>query len=586
MKKVVIFGFSLLVILFFTRCTLKDDLAKLSSFASDSLKIVLGTPEFSHTIHFEVRDAATQGYLTGNVKIKLSGDGAVKVYDNLGEQPSDFTFTAVMGVLDLVLDPRIDSTTLATNPVSFNVTPVSDGYIGVQQTVKVSYEKFKIVQINMINQSGQQPSGVSVSQANLSPAYNGDQTSNAVLQQINGMNTTIQVQPNTTLKNASGQVLKGDISSQVIFYNPTDPVAQNMLAGALTGPIQLENNSTVDSKLVSAGMYTAVLKVGNETVKTLNGGGLKLKTSVPANLVNPNTGNTIQEGETIPMWSKDENSGIWKFEKNSIVKKDASGFYLEDIVNHLSYWNWDWVYDTNNSYDDGPVITWNLVNLNSGQVKIEAHLNKSGINYGTLPDVIYNNSTTDFHYTPKNVSGYLKITDRAPVAGRHLTFSPDSISFTDLSPQNKYNVKVTATYDPKLYNADITLKIHSDDPNSKTIIMPSSYINYSLTTPLKWNSSYMKNGVVSLQLLSGTNYTMFALFGSKWVLGTIRLNDIGNNKLQFVFSSFGSTGNDMTSDPIDIPSTGSTIKFTYNVTLPASTFGSFQKVGRPIQVKQ
>ncbi|MFA6582279.1 MAG: hypothetical protein WCS79_10780 [Paludibacter sp.] len=585
MKKVLIFGFSLFVIMFFTRCTIQDDLAKLSSFATDSLKIVLGTPEFSHTIHFEVRDAATQGYITSNVKIKLSGAGARKVYSNLGEQPSDSTFTAVMGILDLVLDPRIDSASLAANPVSFNITPVADGYVGVQQTVKVSNEKFKIVEVSMINLSGPQPSGVSVSQASLSPAYNGDQTSNSVLQQIDGMNTTIEVQPNTTLKNASGQVLKGNISSQVVFYNPTDPVAQNMLAGALTGPVQLENNSTVDSKLVSAGMYTAELKVGSETVKTLNGEGLKLKTRVPDDLINPKTGNTIQEGDIIPMWSKEENSGTWKFEKNSVVKKDADGFYLEDLVNHLSYWNWDWVSDSNDYYDFGPVITWNLVNFKSGQVNIEAHLNKSGVNYGTRYEAIYNNSTSDFLSTPMNVSGYLKITDRAPVAGRHLTFSPDSIPFTDLSRQN-YNVKVTATYDPTLYTADITVKIHSDDPTDKTIIMPSTFINYSQTTPLSWIPANMKNGLVSVQLLPGTNYSMLGIFGGKWVFGTFRLNDIGNGQLQFVFSDFTSTVNNITSDPIDRPADGSSIEFTYNVTVPASTFGSFKKVGRPIQVNK
>ena len=74
---------------------------------TDSLKIVVATPEFKTFIHFEFVDAKTGDYLysgTQNVSVKVTGKDANNVYNTLGEGLD--TYKSLRGMLDLVIDPH------------------------------------------------------------------------------------------------------------------------------------------------------------------------------------------------------------------------------------------------------------------------------------------------------------------------------------------------------------------------------------------------------------------------------------------------------------------------------------------------
>ena len=133
------------------------------------------------------------------------------------------------------------------------------------------------------------------------------------------------------------------MKSQVIFYNPTDSAAQASIPGGLDVSAKQADGSTGSIKMVSAGMFGVNLSTDNQEVKTFGNGGIKIRTKVDPEMINPNTGVAIKVDEKIEMWSKDEGSGEWKFEKMATVKSDSlnGGLCLEDTVTHLSTWNWD-----------------------------------------------------------------------------------------------------------------------------------------------------------------------------------------------------------------------------------------------------
>lgn len=583
MKKMLVYLTLGITVLLFARCSFTEDLNSIKT-AVDDLKIVIGTPAFKNTIHIDVKDAANDANITGNVRIKISGDDATKIYDNLGLQKADHIYTAVDGMIDLVVDPHVDSLALIQKPLKIKVTPIADGYTGVTQDVTVSYETYKMVNLKMVNLTVNNLPGVNISKQQLNPTYsNTNTTTNTVVQNVDAKNTTVEVLSGTTLKNQNGQVLTGNINSQIVFYSPTDPVAQSIISESLSGQLTLEDGSTTEGRLISAGMYNAELKVGNETVKTLSGQGLKLRTRVSPELINPETGSAVAEGDIIPMWSQETGSGQWILEKKTIVKKDADGLYLEDVVNHLSSWNWDW--KTSNHCSTGLKINWTLNGANNATISIKTQFtdpkyvnayDKSKTEY------IKTGSYTQLNNTPQKASGKLVFADANPVPGITLSFSPASINFTDLCSMAPQQVTVTAQNN-NVYKVHLDITAKSKDPKEQLIVKPNAYIYYKQA-----NTNYvfaqMKNGKVDLSMEIGKTYDMKATISEDTGTGTILIKDIGNNKLQVEFIPMsiggGAAGDKIVLDPITKPAIGGDIYINYTAYLSSDILDDIQKVNR------
>lgn len=536
LRKPLVYVALALVPMLFSKCTLTEDLNKLGS-SLDSVKVMIGSPEFKNTIHFEFVDAKTKEYITGKVlSLKVTGNGKLNVFDNIGNQAESYTTSN--GILDLVVDPHIDSAYLAANPLRVNVTPTIDGYLSQTQQVEVSYQRVKNVIVSLVSLTGSNPVGVKVSTQNLAPSFDSQgKTTSSIVQQIDGLNTTIELQQGTTLKSTTGAVLKGTVSSQVVYFSPKDPATQAIIQGSLIGEAQLDKNNpqTTQGKLVSAGMVAAQLNVGGVSVKTFDGAGLKLKTRVASDLFNPDKNRVIALGDTIPMWSQEEGTGKWVLEKKSLVKSDADGLYLEDIVNHLSYWNWDWFTHSTGKdfcyYPNFPKIYWNLSGASQANVNVIVTLNGVSSQYPTMYEYIYQGAYSEFGYFPVGASGTVNFVDANPVPGRKLVFSPTSIPFTNLCGTNN-TVNVTAVYDNDVLDVNLDLTAKSTDPASKISIKPNAYLNYKLNSSSKWNSFYLKNGLSKISLKIGQPYTITGNFGKNVGQGTIVVSNYGTNQLQ------------------------------------------------------
>jgi hypothetical protein len=404
------------------------------------------------------------------------------------------------------------------------------------------------------------------------------------VQNVDANTTTVEVLSGTTLKNQNGQVLTGNINSQIVFYSPTDPVAQSIISESLSGQLTLENGSTTEGRLISAGMYNAELKVGNETVKTLSGQGLKLRTRVSPELINPETGKAVAESDIIPMWSQETGSGQWIFEKKTIVKKDAEGLYLEDVVNHLSLWNWDWAYKSICTY--GLQINWTLTGIiNSANVGIKVQYSDpsfEGVFTTTSSEIIKNGNYSLINQSFRNVSGKLLFFDANPLPGISLSFSPSYVAFSDLCTMSPQQVTVTAE-NSSTYKVHLDITAKSNDPKDQLIVKPNAYIYYKQAST-NYVFAQMKNGKVDLLMELGKTYDMKATISEDTGTGTILIKDIGNNKLQVEFIPMsigdGTAGDKIVLDPITKPAVGGDIYINYTAYLSSDILDDIQKVNR------
>ena len=124
-----------------------------------------------------------------------------------------------------------------------------------------------------------------------------------------------------------GNIYEGQVDVYANYLDPTEIDVINTMPGDLTGI----NEETGLVSLSSFGMIAVELKAQNgDPLQVLEGQVVKTSFPVPPSLI----GNAPS---TIPLWSFQEEEGIWVNEGNAVLE---NGFYVGDLP-HFSFWNCD-----------------------------------------------------------------------------------------------------------------------------------------------------------------------------------------------------------------------------------------------------
>ena len=154
----------------------------------------------------------------------------------------------------------------------------------------------------------------------------------------------VDLQSGTVFTSNDGTVLTGDIDLRVVHFSNSSDSSLRLFPGGfnITNYID-ENNNLVNDNAVfySYGFFSieATDQSGNRASNL----------SVPASIVadinpgslssNSDNSGSLSDGDIIPLWSLDENTGIWKLEE-SVPYNSATGGVATSI-SHFSTWNFD-----------------------------------------------------------------------------------------------------------------------------------------------------------------------------------------------------------------------------------------------------
>ena len=156
-------------------------------------------------------------------------------------------------------------------------------------------------------------------------------------------------------------------------------------------------------------------------------------------------GNVVAIGDEVPIWSYDEDTGKWSYEKVGIVQDLDLSDGLYDVVyslNHLSYWNLDWHYGEKCSTSN-----FNLKDLDGNPHAVNRFAFQLTVN--SFPSVdrwlttIETDSFLSFYNAPAGFSGELKVwtkdkavflsslvfSDTCSTADHELAFAYDDTSY-------------------------------------------------------------------------------------------------------------------------------------------------------------
>jgi hypothetical protein len=157
---------------------------------------------------------------------------------------------------------------------------------------------------------------------------------------LNGSDgSSVIITPNSFV-DASGNVVSGSIDVFITPVNTSNKASLASFPGQFSGIVE---GTGVESSIASLGTV--------EFVFTQNGEPLQLADGMTADILipiytdtNPATGNAIQVGDVIALWSLNENTGIWLQEGTGTVVADTNsptGFALSATVSHFTWWNCD-----------------------------------------------------------------------------------------------------------------------------------------------------------------------------------------------------------------------------------------------------
>lgn len=275
-----------------------------------------------------------------NFTVTISGKDADKVI--MGSGGTDFK--ADRGLLPLALTPEANPT--PENPIIFNVYAKIPGFAPVSQTFTVTNDTIPVDHVIMALEYAHPADGTAVLQKStpltagvagattLTTSPTGSMTESATITIPDG---TQMLDANHTLINAS------TLKSNIVHFGTATQSSMLAFPGGFN-PVDVERNgqSYKDVTFKTGGFLSIKMSAGNSDVRFFSKP-ITVNAQLNNELINPVTDQPVQVGDTIPIWSMNEETGQWKYETTATAALDKDGkINIQFQATHLSCWNIDW----------------------------------------------------------------------------------------------------------------------------------------------------------------------------------------------------------------------------------------------------
>lgn len=259
--------------------------------------------------------------------------------------------------------------------------------------------------------------------------------------------------PANAIVNSSGASYSGVVKVAMKYLNPTESSIASIMPGALVG---IDKNAS-QKALESYGM------VGVE-LEDESGQSLQIKADNFATLSVLIPDNLLQSaGKTIPLWSFDYSTGLWKEEGEATL----DGKRYVGKVNHFSFWNYDYPFESIN-------LSGKVINENGQPFSVRVKL----INQTTKAEGYgYTNLNGEFGgIVPKNVKFSMKIYD----------YCNNLLYEQEIGPFNSDETLTPITLKIPIYNLTVSgIALNCKKEVLKngivTVYSESGYRNYTFT---------------------------------------------------------------------------------------------------------
>ncbi len=447
-------------------------------------------------------------------------------------------YTVAGNVLPLVLNKNVSPS--QTKPINFTVAVSGTGYVSTSKTITVvsadSSLSFEIPLTSVNNP----PHGAAAATKVLSLTAGETITVPATADKVETAQITIA--PGTQVKDAAGNVINATtVKAQVVQYGTQNEEALRSFPGGFSPQnVATQNGTNTNGEFITAGFVAVDMEADGKKVTGFSKP-IDIKVGVSAELDNPETGQKVREGDKIPTWSYESETGGWKEEGEAVVTKGSDGKLVASFkASHLSYWNIDWFYG----------LSFNRICATSFKLRVSSNITGyvNSYDYYTKMYIVQSNGTRIFrgnlyYFSPVNgaanpfggnvPSGYrmqfevYRYGDNAKIGGTDI-FNPCGIT----------QVPVTITAPSPPVYLDIDMDFTARCSNKNVNIKPSIWVIFYDITAGRWSWTYAISGKANIKLREGREHIFYTYYGGKAYSGNVTFGKNSSN----IATSGGGTG--------------------------------------------
>ncbi len=495
------------------------DISGIGTEVEDTFDLIIQLPAVETTFAGQFVDAESGEVIDQQVDVTIKGPDRNAVMDPILFEPITEA-TVESGFIDLALQEDIRPSTAA--PVRFSVAATADGYLPNSKSISVDDTGTYRFTIHLVAEE-RPPPGVSIK----SDEPSGSTDAGGTVTEARTVTTDPEVQTGgqadvtvakgTQITDASGQPLQGALSSTVAYYANQDEGA----LGSFPGGFEEVTIRRADDTQVSGGTFVTGSFV---SIEMRDGAGreahrfsapVEVAVSIPSETINPKTGEPVQPGDVVPLWSFDDENGEW-VEEGSAAMKTAAGVTLQGPDSrdnliasfeapHFSYWNVGWFLAPDERCPSG--LTFNVSGNEAG-----AALNYKLVGPGYITQFEADDSNVTVGQFPASLPyATLKAKYEGATVGTKRVETPCGKT-TDFPLSGMPSSEELVTV--KL-NVDITC----DDQQ----VRPSTDFRYRrANTTGDWNTATLENGSTTVSgLVLGADYDVSVTYNDDGVQKTV-----------------------------------------------------------------
>jgi hypothetical protein len=306
---------------------------------AEDVQIIVNTDIFKSPTLIQFVNAKKGAAGPQDFTVQITGPNADLVRTSTGGK----VFKATSGLLNLLLDRSANPS--VASPVKFTVVANATGFAPVFQDVIITSATdptlYKVAVAEYANPAAGTGAIVDTKALN-----NGTTTSDLTIttptNATMAQKTDIIVPTGTSFLDAAGATISGSqLEARVVFAgtatNGTTPVAPG---GNFGSNVIGANGQAIagGTYFTPAGSVSIDMFAGSKEVKTFTKPVI-IDMEINASMINPTTGQAIKAGETIPMWSLNDETGQWKAEGNATIVLNGTGKLVARMsITHLSNW--------------------------------------------------------------------------------------------------------------------------------------------------------------------------------------------------------------------------------------------------------
>ncbi len=502
--------------------------------ATENAKVIINYDLIETIIDIQLVDAHT-GKLIGQegdktVTISITGPDHEGVVDITGYQPSDMTFQSHHGFVALGLVPDAAYKPTADDPVVFNITARTSGYIKTSQTVTLISTGRSMLKIDMVSTTNP-PQGVDIAEEN-----NVVQLVNGTVQNSVQVNTPdgkaqLEIPEGLVMYDAGGTPLSGSISVSVAHFDNTVEEAMTAFPGGMITGVSFQDGSAGDGMFFSAGLLAIEITDDNgRNATTFENGSLLVTAAVGDQTYNPETGSTVADGDEIPVWSYNENTGQWTEEGMATIVGNRSGFEVSTEVSHLSYYNFDWFV--------GNVCYQAATFIFTANVPICDCFTLSGVMRRQVDNSFVQNvymwvcdgEPVYTAYAPQGIPVFIEWNEYA-YSGVQVSAAHQPTFIPDLCTNVPIEIDLVTTGATDVLEIEVEVYCAA---NPNVIIRPSFSVWYCLSGTYNWQLASMTNGEATIcDIQIGADYDVGIYYQNNWYQTTVTVDQSSYQLIDF-----------------------------------------------------